>query len=111
MTRAATKRKAAMAHEDRLSKKKKKRVVLGELPNVCNKQKQPVRVPKKQNKKKSNSKVPQESKSDIIDTRSDDPQMCAPYVTRIFVYLRQLEVSFLNSQSRFQIQSGSYLKI
>ena len=29
--------------------------------------------------------------------------MCAPYVTGIFVYLRQLEVSFLNSQSRFRI--------
>ncbi|KAG5395328.1 hypothetical protein IGI04_025291 [Brassica rapa subsp. trilocularis] len=86
MTRAATKRKAAMADEDRLSKKKKKRVVLGELPNLCNKQKQttkPLRVPKKQSKKTS--------KSDI-DTRSDDPQMCAPYVTGIFVYLRQLEV-------------------
>ncbi|KAL0826105.1 hypothetical protein Bca101_049782 [Brassica carinata] len=57
--------------------KKKKRVVLGELLNLC--------------KKKSNSNVPKESKSDI-DTRSDDPQMCAPYVTGIFVYLRQLEV-------------------
>lgn len=87
MTRAATKRKAAMADEDRLSKKKKKRVVLGELPNLCNKQKQttkPLRVPKKQSKKTS--------KSDV-DTRSDDPQMCAPYVTGIFVYLRQLEVT------------------
>lgn len=87
MTRAATKRKAAMADEDRLSKKKKKRVVLGELPNLCNKRKQtrkPLRVPKKQNKKTS--------KSDV-DTRSDDPQMCAPYVTGIFVYLRQLEVT------------------
>ncbi|KAL0737017.1 hypothetical protein Bca4012_013227 [Brassica carinata] len=95
MTRAATKRKAAMLDEDRLSNKKKKRVVLGELPNLCNlsnTQKQTKRVPtKKQNKKKSNSNVPKESKSDI-DTRSDDPQMCAPYVIGIFDYLRQLEV-------------------
>ncbi|KAF8087590.1 hypothetical protein N665_0577s0003 [Sinapis alba] len=95
MTRAATKRKAAMLDVDRLSKKKKKkRVVLGELPNLCNlssKQKQTRRVPTKQTKKKSNPKVPKESKSDI-DTRSDDPQMCAPYVTGIFDYLRQLEV-------------------
>ncbi|XP_024013278.1 putative cyclin-A3-1 isoform X2 [Eutrema salsugineum] len=98
MTRAATKRKASMEaiiDEERLSKK---RVVLGELPHLSNvsatkKPRKTVKVPTKEKKKKPISNVtstPKESISDI-DTRSDDPQMCAPYVSGIFDYLRQLE--------------------
>uniref|UniRef100_A0A1J3IQK6 Putative cyclin-A3-1 n=2 Tax=Noccaea caerulescens TaxID=107243 RepID=A0A1J3IQK6_NOCCA len=104
MTRAATKRKASMAaiiEDERLGKK---RVVLGELPNLSNisaipnQTKNPRkfgRVPTKQQKKKVISKAEtttEEPNIDIdIDTRSDDPQMCAPYVTGIFEYLRQME--------------------
>ncbi|CAA7041630.1 unnamed protein product [Microthlaspi erraticum] len=96
MTRAATKRKASMAaiiDDERLGKK---RVVLGELPNLSNISAIPRksgRAPTKQQKKKVVSKAETTTKEPNIDidTRSDDPQMCAPYVTGIFEYLRQME--------------------
>ncbi|CAH8353609.1 unnamed protein product [Eruca vesicaria subsp. sativa] len=94
MTRAATKRKASMAaliDEDRLSKK---RVVLGELPHLSNLSTIPkqTKTPRKPvRKQKKVAAKPKEPISDI-DTRSDDPQMCAPYVVGIFDYLRHLEV-------------------
>ncbi|XP_010494275.1 PREDICTED: putative cyclin-A3-1 isoform X1 [Camelina sativa] len=95
MTRAATKRKAAMAaatiDEERINKKK--RVVLGELPNLCN-----IKKPRRKatkvitTKQKNPVSIPTLANTNLdIDTRSDDPQMCAPYVTSIFEYLRQLE--------------------
>uniref|UniRef100_A0A1J3GQV5 Putative cyclin-A3-1 n=1 Tax=Noccaea caerulescens TaxID=107243 RepID=A0A1J3GQV5_NOCCA len=93
---------AAIIEDERLGKK---RVVLGELPNLSNisaipnQTKNPRkfgRVPTKQQKKKVISKAEtttEEPNINIdIDTRSDDPQMCAPYVTGIFEYLRQMEV-------------------
>lgn len=117
MTRAATKRKASMAaiiEDERLGKK---RVVLGELPNLSNisaipnQTKNPRksgRVPRKQQKKKVISKAEtttEEPNIDIdIDTRSDDPQMCAPYVTGIFEYLRQMEVK-LKQEPSFSVLS------
>ncbi|KAL1220771.1 putative cyclin-A3-1 [Cardamine amara subsp. amara] len=90
MTRAMTKRKASMVStidEDRINKKK--RVILGELPNFS--------VPttkvqtKKKKKKKAVSISTLETPKSDIDTRSNDPQMCAPYVQSIFEYLLQLE--------------------
>ncbi|CAN8267788.1 unnamed protein product [Cochlearia groenlandica] len=99
MTRAATKRKASMAAIDERQQRfnNKKRVVLGELPNISNQQTNnnpqiPVRVPTtKKTKKKTISKIAEATKTIDIDTRSDNPQMCAPYVTRIFDHLRQIE--------------------
>ncbi|XP_010481909.1 PREDICTED: putative cyclin-A3-1 [Camelina sativa] len=96
MTRAATKRKAAMAAvtiDGEQISNKKKRVVLGELPNLCNIKKprrKAAKVITTKQKKPVSILTLANSNSDI-DTRSDDPQMCAPYVTSIFEYLRQLE--------------------
>ncbi|EOA13582.1 hypothetical protein CARUB_v10026648mg [Capsella rubella] len=94
MTRAATKRKAAMAatiDEERISKK---RVVLGELTNLSN-IKKPRKVATKVITKKQKKPVliptTVVTVNSDIDMRSDDPQMCAPYVTSIFEYLRDLE--------------------
>lgn len=114
MTRAAAKRKAsAMAvDEDPVSKK---RVVLGELPNMSNvvavpvkpnqerealKAKTSVNAAKKQMKKKALMipvVVPEPSVD--IESRSVDPQMCEPFVSDICAYLRELEVT--NISSRF----------
>lgn len=93
MTRAATKRKASMEatiDEERINKK---RVVLGDLPNMTNikKPRKATKIPTKQ--KKSVSIPTLVTLNSDIDTRSDDPQMCGPYVTSIFEYLRQLEVN------------------
>lgn len=89
MTRAATKRKASMAailDDERISKK---RVVLGELPNLSN-----IKNPRKAIKQKKPVSIPTlVTVNSDIDTRSDDPQMCGSYVTSIFEYLRQLEVN------------------
>ncbi|XP_010479118.1 PREDICTED: cyclin-A3-2-like [Camelina sativa] len=103
ITRAAAKRKASMGmDEDRVSKK---RVVLGELLNGSNvnvlanlnqiretqKPKKSLRPPSNQIKKTAPVVVDLESQPDI-DSRSDDPQMCGPYVGDIYQYLRELEV-------------------
>ncbi|KFK31754.1 hypothetical protein AALP_AA6G154900 [Arabis alpina] len=105
ITRAAAKRKASMAatiDEERLSKK---RVILGELPNLANltfpNQKTEIKktrkVPTKKQQKQKKKKVVLGKDTEIIDldldidSRSDDPQMCGPYVTSIFDYLRQME--------------------
>ncbi|KFK31755.1 hypothetical protein AALP_AA6G155000 [Arabis alpina] len=94
ITRAAAKRKASMAmtiDDDRVSKKK--RVVLGELPNMSN-----LSFPEKPlNLMTRRCVVPMQQKKVVldlnldIDTRSNDPQMCGPYVSSIFDYLRQME--------------------
>lgn len=103
MTRAAAKRKASMAmatDEERVSKK---RVVLGELLNVPNlnqkrvtqKPQKAVRVLTKQIKTVPVVVVPEDAAAVAagdIDARSDDPQMCGPYVTDIYEYLREMEV-------------------
>ncbi|KAJ0229433.1 Cyclin-A3-4 [Hirschfeldia incana] len=94
MTRAATKRKA-MATEEEEERFTKKRVVLGELPNVSNLNRKRV-IPKPATKTlaapaKQRKNPPVESRSDI-DARSDDPKMCGPYVSDIYDYLREMEV-------------------
>ncbi|KAL1222419.1 Cyclin-A3-2 [Cardamine amara subsp. amara] len=99
ITRAAAKRKAMAIDEDRVSKK---RVVLGELRNVSNvsvltnlNQKRETRKPKKSlgaNLIKSSPVVQTLESSSDIDSRSDDPQMCGPYVEDIYEYLREMEV-------------------
>lgn len=99
MTRAATKRKASMAATIDEGRVNKKRVVLGELPNMSN-----LSVPNLEREikkpRKSAARAPMKQRKDTsaldpnsdIDTRSDDPQMCGPYVSSIFDYLRQMEV-------------------
>lgn len=109
MTRAAAKRKASMAvattDEDRVSKK---RVVLGELPNMSNvvvsakpnqeretqKLKSSVNAAKKQVKK---ALIPVAVIAPSVDfeSRSVDPQMCGPYASDICAYLREMEVKHL----------------
>lgn len=90
MTRAAAKRKAmATEEEERFTKK---RVVLGELPNVSNlNRKRVIPKPSKTLVPPPKTTAPVESGSDI-DARSDDPKMCGPYVSDIYDYLRQMEV-------------------
>ncbi|CAH2071159.1 unnamed protein product [Thlaspi arvense] len=102
MTRAAAKRKAMATEEERVNKK---RVVLGELPNVSNvavsanpnqkieisKPRKSHGAPAKQTKIAPVALATVESVSDI-DARSDDPKMCGPFVTDIYEYLRELEV-------------------
>lgn len=102
ITRAAAKRKASMGiEEDRVNKK---RVALGELLNVSNvnvltnlNQKRVTQKPKKSLKapakqiKTAPLVIDLDLESDI-DSRSDDPQMCGPYVRDIYEYLREMEV-------------------
>ncbi|KAL0723137.1 hypothetical protein Bca4012_037736 [Brassica carinata] len=94
MTRAAAKRKAMATEEERVTKK---RVVLGDLPNVTNlNQKRVIPKPTKSlgAPAKQRKTAPVVSGSDIY-ARSDDPKMCGPYVSDIYEYLREMEVPHL----------------
>ncbi|XP_010479122.1 PREDICTED: cyclin-A3-4-like isoform X2 [Camelina sativa] len=106
MTRAAAKRKASSMAVDE-NPVSKKRVVLGELPNMSNvvavpvepnleretlKAKSSVNAAKKQMKKKAlmvPAVVPEPS--EVIEPRSVDPQMCEPFANDICSYLREME--------------------
>lgn len=92
VTRAAAKRKAMATEEERLTKK---RVVLGELPNLSNvanlNHKREIAKPAKLRKRAPVALASVEFGSDI-DARSDDPKMCGPYVSDIYHYLREMEV-------------------
>ncbi|CAH8353443.1 unnamed protein product [Eruca vesicaria subsp. sativa] len=97
VTRAAAKRKAMATEEERVTKK---RVVLGELPNVSNvknlSRKREIASPTNSIGAKLRKTAPValaavEFGSDI-DARSDDPKMCGPYVSDIYEYLREMEV-------------------
>ncbi|VVA92765.1 unnamed protein product [Arabis nemorensis] len=110
MTRAAAKRKASMAMSTDEGRVSKKRVVLGELLNVPNlNQKRVTQKPKtslwspiKQIMTEDPVVVSPEVTAETamvalkpasdIDARSDDPQMCGPYVTDVYEYLREMEV-------------------
>lgn len=107
MTRAAAKRKASsMAIDESATVSSKKRVVLGELPNLSN----VIAVPVKPNKEKEiqkpvNITKKKQMKKALVDpvtvvetsvefeSRSVDPQMCGPYVSDICAYLREMEVT------------------
>ncbi|CAH8305626.1 unnamed protein product [Eruca vesicaria subsp. sativa] len=100
MTRAAAKRKGSTADENPVSKKK--RVVLGELPNISNvaaplipretqKPKSTLIAPKKQTKNAPIPPVPVLPQTVDFESRSVDPQMCGPYVADICAYLREME--------------------
>ncbi|KAJ4701673.1 Cyclin [Melia azedarach] len=109
VTRAAKKRAAAVNAEDQPANKK--RVVLGELSNLSNVvvSVNPSLKPESQKPKgKSKTKVKRAlvptkeetkttKKEDVepdvdIDEKSDDPQMCGPYVSDIYEYLHKMEV-------------------
>jgi cyclin A len=96
ITRAAKKRAAALASaEDRPLNKK--RVVLGELPNLSNTTVSVNEVYKQKAKTKSNtSKRTLTKKEGVfkedVDGKPEDPQMCAPYASDIYEYLHKMEV-------------------
>ncbi|KAJ9166296.1 hypothetical protein P3X46_021071 [Hevea brasiliensis] len=100
VTRAAKKRAAAMSTVEE-QPVLKKRVVLGELPNLSN-----VVVPvnksagdlarKQKIKPKPKAKkaivVKKDEASEVVDGMSDDPQMCGPYASDIYEYLHKMEM-------------------
>jgi cyclin A len=100
------KRAAATAAEDQSAHKK--RVVLGELPNLSNvvvsvnpnTGVEPLK-PKCKSKTRAKSKglttAAAKTTKDIdtelgIDGKSDDPQLCRAYASDIYEYLRKIEV-------------------
>ncbi|KAL5780160.1 hypothetical protein ACOSQ2_010897 [Xanthoceras sorbifolium] len=110
LTRAAKKRAASVALSGNAEEQPltKKRVVLGELPNLSNAV-VPVDRSLKAEPKKPKGKIkakpkvkralePNAAKKDNVeanvdvDVSADDPQMCAPYATDIYEYLRNMEV-------------------
>ncbi|XP_015885004.3 putative cyclin-A3-1 [Ziziphus jujuba] len=101
VTRAAKKRAAAAALVDEQSANKK-RVVLGELPNMANAivavDLKPKRITKtKQLKKAVTTKTTSAPNvkteyADINATSSYDPQMCGPYASDIYEYLHKMEM-------------------
>lgn len=106
MTRAAAKRKASSMAVDEIPVSKK-RVVLGELPNMSNvvavpvkpnqeretlKAKSSVNTSKKQMKKALMIPVVVPEPSVDFESRSVDPQMCEPFANDICAYLREMEV-------------------
>lgn len=110
VTRAAKRRAAAAALVEDQSANKK-RVVLGELPNLSNvivsadsntgfEAQKPERITKTKQLKKLNAKKTiaanvnaedGDAKFDL-DATSDDPQMCGPYASDIYEYLHKMEV-------------------
>ncbi|KAJ6709733.1 CYCLIN-A3-1-RELATED [Salix koriyanagi] len=102
ITRAAKKRAAALAStEDQPLNKK--RVVLGELPNLSNvivssdePQKQKAKA-KPKAKKGASAKKEGVLKEDV-DGKPEDPQMCAPYASDIYEYLHKMEVMIGGSE-------------
>ncbi|ESQ30898.1 hypothetical protein EUTSA_v10011575mg [Eutrema salsugineum] len=106
MTRAAAKRKASSMAMDEDPTASKKRVVLGELPNISNvavqlrettvKPSKPTvnNAAKKQTKKAAAPMTPTvavPAPSVDFESGSVDPQMCGPYVSDISAYLREME--------------------
>ncbi|XP_062159382.1 putative cyclin-A3-1 [Alnus glutinosa] len=106
ITRAMKKRAAATAAEDQSAHKK--RVVLGELPNLSNvvvsvnpnTGVEPLK-PKCKSKTRAKSKglttAAAKTTKDIdtelgIDGKSDDPQLCRAYASDIYEYLRKIEM-------------------
>ncbi|RVX00102.1 putative cyclin-A3-1 [Vitis vinifera] len=99
ITRAAKKRAAAaMAASDSLQlPPNKKRVVLGELPNLSNVAATPAAVPasgaqKQKFRAKKKEKVKAAVVAPDVGAKSDDPQMCGPYATDIYEYLHSMEM-------------------
>lgn len=95
MTRAAAKRKASVTDENPVSKK---RVVLGELPNISNVAAPLIPLQERETQKLKSTLIASKKKTKNAPTRdfesgSSDPQMCGPYVADICAYLREMEVN------------------
>ena len=95
ITRAAKKRAAALSStEDQPLNKK--RVVLGELPNLSNVIVSSDEPQKQKAKAKPKAKKGTSAKKGVlkedVDGKPEDPQMCAPYASDIYEYLRKMEV-------------------
>ncbi|KAJ4881714.1 Cyclin-A3-4 [Raphanus sativus] len=93
MTRAAAKRKASATDENPVSKK---RVVLGELPNISNVAAPLIPIQERETQKLKSTLIASKKKTKNAPTRdfesgSSDPQMCGPYVADICAYLREME--------------------
>ncbi|GAV74666.1 Cyclin_N domain-containing protein/Cyclin_C domain-containing protein [Cephalotus follicularis] len=99
-----SKKRAAATGDSQEQAMNKKRVVLGELPNLSNvvvsvnpsskaepPQKQKPSKPKAAKTKKA-LEITDVKKTEGLDAQSDDPQMCGPYVTDILDYLHSMEV-------------------
>ncbi|KAK9112631.1 hypothetical protein Scep_020150 [Stephania cephalantha] len=73
----------------------KKRVVLGEITNLSNSTglatQKPKPKPKAKKKHQVAKKVPSTRKGDEV-AKSEDPQLCAPYVSDIYEYLHSMEM-------------------
>lgn len=101
LTRAAKKRASAAMADDQVPTKKW--VVLGELPHLSNAAVQDNRSsgiePQKQKcgtKTKAKKALPMTTMvktNQDTDTKSDDPQLCGPYISDVYAYLHELEVT------------------
>lgn len=105
LTRAARKRAALGNAEEQPPNKK--RVVLGELSNLPNvvvsrnpiSKSEPQKPKGKAKTKVKKALLPTSTKNDDVegkvdtDAKSDDPQMCGPYVSDIYEYLHTMEVT------------------
>jgi hypothetical protein len=105
VTRAAKKRAATATADEQAPTKK--RVVLGELPNLSNvivpanpgsgagPQKPKCKTKTKKVTKSATTAAVKPAGTAEKDTNSkpDDPQMCEPYVSEIYEYLHKMEVS------------------
>lgn len=119
VTRLATKKRAAAeAMTSQKQQNKKKRVVLGEIQNLvapleASNKNSKQNVEKQKQKKKPNRKVKkpveiadvsveeEREKKNVdgeddagidVNAKSDDPQMCAAYVSGIYEYLHKMEI-------------------
>lgn len=113
ITRAAKKRAAAAmaASDSHQLQPNKKRVVLGELPNLSNVAGSPAGVassaaqkPKFRARKKENEKAKVKAVARAVadvDADSEDPQMCGPYAADIFEYLHKMEVMCISCHIHF----------
>ena len=121
VTRSYAKRRASEAMGDQPQHKqpKKKRVVLGEIssnvlgnPNLPSCSKPRPRVCSTKVTKPVNTPLENAPQEDVIGLGKfssddvDDPQMCEPYVSGIYEYLRNMEVKFPNSFLFFLLNSS-----
>ncbi|XP_037421960.1 cyclin-A3-1-like [Triticum dicoccoides] len=100
MTRASTKRAAAVTAVAVAAKRK--RVALSEIPTLPNGAPQPHAKPKKPSSQVSNPKkrsisslsqsLPAPKPATDAADETGDPQLCAPYASDIYSYLRSMEV-------------------
>ncbi|XP_058081115.1 cyclin-A3-4-like isoform X2 [Magnolia sinica] len=94
LTRAAKKRAvaAAQSQQDLVPATKKKRTVLGELPNFSNVVADPVPDAEPSKRKLRPSKKTERKLLMDVEANTNDPQLCVPYASDIFEYLHSMEI-------------------